>query len=156
MKLAGLPVNPFFLPVYFAQGNYVRAVTPRLPDAAGPTEGACAGREPALRLLVIGDSTVAGIGAATHEFALTGRLAHHLSLLTQRKVHWRAVGQTHATIPVLRKRLLPRLKNETADLIAFSIGINDTTRLHSPEQWEANLRALLTDLRAQFGAIPIV
>ena len=156
MKLAGLPVNPFFLPVYFAQGKWTRLVTPRLPDAQGPTEGLIAGAEPALRLIVIGDSTVAGVGAATHQSALTGQVAHHLARATQRAVRWRALGQTHATTPVVRAKLLPLLANETADVIVLSCGVNDTTRLHTPKQWQANLQGLLADLRAQFGTIPVI
>ena len=155
-NLAGLPVNPFLLPVYFAQGKWTRLVTPRLPDAAGPTEGSIEGIEPALRLIVIGDSTVAGVGALTHQSALTGQVAHHLSSATQRAVRWRAIGQTHATTPIIRTKLLPLLANETADVIVVSCGVNDTTRLHTPERWQANLKGLLADLRAQFGAIPII
>ncbi len=155
-KLAGLPVNPFLLPLYFAQGKWTRLVTPRLPDAAGPTEGLITGAEPALRLIVIGDSTVAGVGAATHQSALTGQAAFHLARATQRAVRWRAVGQTHATTPVMRAKLLPLLTNETADVIVLSCGVNDTTRIHSPKQWQVNLRGLLADLRAQFGTIPII
>ncbi|EKS9872121.1 SGNH/GDSL hydrolase family protein, partial [Burkholderia cepacia] len=38
-------------PLLFAQGRYVRRVTPRLPEAAGPRDGV-AGDGPPLRVLV--------------------------------------------------------------------------------------------------------
>ena len=156
MKFAGCPVNPFLLPVYFIQGKWTRLVTPRLPDAAGPQTGSCAGAEPALRLIVIGDSTVAGIGAATHAQALTGQVAQHLSAITQRRVNWRALGQTSATSEIMRAQLLPRLVHETADVIVLSFGVNDVTRVHTPSRWRANLAGMTEALRAQFGALPLI
>src|SRR3712207_2884569 len=80
------------LPLLFVQGKGVRRRTPRLPDAAGPVEGTVPGAEPAVRLVVIGESTVAGIGAATHQTALTGCVAAALARRTGRAVRWRAAG----------------------------------------------------------------
>ena len=51
-------------PVLIAQGRRLRRDTPRLPDAAHPWQGTLDGPEP-LQLLVLGDSTAAGVGAAT-------------------------------------------------------------------------------------------
>lgn len=59
-------------PLLALQGRAVQRNTPRLPAAAGPTVGGVDGPEPALRLLVVGESMVAGVGAATHAEALSG------------------------------------------------------------------------------------
>ncbi|MET3217482.1 UNVERIFIED_ORG: hypothetical protein ABIC48_005266 [Burkholderia territorii] len=50
-------------PLLFAQGRYVRRVTPRLPEAAGPRDGV-AGGGPPLRVLAVGDSAAAACRAA--------------------------------------------------------------------------------------------
>lgn len=160
MNFAGLPVNPLWLPIYFAQGQWTRLRTPRLPDAAGPGEGLITGlvngRAAALRLLVIGDSTVAGVGAATQQTALAGRIAWHLQQATHRTVQWRALGQTSATAVTLHQQLVPRIAPNSADVVVISCGVNDVTRMHTPAQWEANLRTLLQALRARLGAVPVL
>ena len=51
-------------PALIVKGVRLRRRIPKIPEAAGPTQGAVAGREPALRLLVLGESTAAGVGAA--------------------------------------------------------------------------------------------
>ena len=66
-------------PLLVAQALYVRRTTPRLPGASGPTEGLVPGAGTPWRLAVLGESTVDGVGAASHEEALTGRLAQALA-----------------------------------------------------------------------------
>ena len=51
-------------PVLLAQGIYTRRMTPRLPEAEGERQGE-AGSGDVLRLLIVGDSAAAGVGAAT-------------------------------------------------------------------------------------------
>ena len=64
-----LPVSPFL----YLQGQYTRWKVGVLPDAAGPTTGGT-GEGDAATLFVIGESTVAGLGARSHEAALPGNL----------------------------------------------------------------------------------
>ena len=61
-------------PLLLAQGVYVRRVTPRLPEAPGSRSGV-AGGGPSLKLLILGDSAAAGVGAASQDEALAGQLA---------------------------------------------------------------------------------
>ena len=61
-------------PLVLPQGRVVRRTTPRLPEAAGPTTvTAGAGARP-LRLLLLGDSTVAGIGVASRRWRVPNTL----------------------------------------------------------------------------------
>ena len=73
--LAALPL----LPILWLQGRYVRKHTPRLPGASGPTSGVIPAAAAPLRLLVVGVSTVAGVGAPDHSQALTGQIAMALA-----------------------------------------------------------------------------
>ena len=57
-----------FSPFLYLQGQYTRWKVGVLPDAAGPTTGKT-GDGCAAKLLVIGESTVAGLGASTHDSA---------------------------------------------------------------------------------------
>lgn len=138
-------------PVLAVQGRAVRRSTPRLPDAAGPAVGEIAGTAPALRLVVIGESTVAGVGAATHEEALAGQVAAALAAKLGRAVQWRAAGESGATASAVRRRVVPALSAEPADLVLIALGVNDTLRMRSPARYAADLSALVDALRERLG-----
>ncbi len=87
-----------------AQAVYVKRTTPRLPGAAGPTDGVVEGAGEPFRLAVLGESTVDGVGAATHEEALTGCLARELAN-GGRAVRWQAAGRTGANARTVRAEL---------------------------------------------------
>lgn len=142
-------------PLLLAQGLLVRRRTPRLPDAAGPPEGLADGPGPALRLLVVGESTVAGVGAATCAEALAGQFAAALAARLGRAVAWRAAGQSGATAAELRGRIVPGLPAEPADLALVALGVNDTLRFHGPRRWAADLADLVAALRARVGPAPL-
>src|SRR5690554_7848390 len=67
---------PFWLttavlfPVLLYQGMRTRQTTPRLPEASGSPFGQYGEGEPARRILAIGESTAAGVGAQTHDQGL--------------------------------------------------------------------------------------
>ena len=70
-------------PVLLWQGARVRATALRLPEAAG--ERLQSGG--ALRLLIVGDSSAAGVGAAHQDEALAGCLARTLAARLARPRH---------------------------------------------------------------------
>lgn len=129
--------------------------TPRLPDAAGPTTGLVDGDGPPLDVVVLGESTVAGIGAATHADALSGQLGRALAEHVGRAVAWRAVGRTGATARVALTDLVPRLDGR-ADLLVVSLGVNDVLWLRTPARWAADLGALVDAARARLGDPAVV
>jgi hypothetical protein len=58
-------------PLLLAQGLYVRRKTPLLPEPPGARSG-FAGTGRLLRVLILGDSAAAGVGAASQLSALSG------------------------------------------------------------------------------------
>ena len=70
-----LPVSPFL----FLLGRRTRRKVGLLPDAAGDKTGVAGDGEIGAKLFVIGESTVAGLGARTHAQGLAGRFAEQLS-----------------------------------------------------------------------------
>ena len=133
-------------PVLIAQGRRLRRDTPRLPDAAQPWHGELPGPEP-LRLVVLGDSTAAGVGAATQDDALPGSLARELAAYTGRGVVWRAVGRNGATSRDLITDYLGDAASETADIVFLSIGANDALGLRPRWAFARDIREILTRLR---------
>jgi lysophospholipase L1-like esterase len=148
-------------PIALPQALWARRTALRLPEAAGAQSG-LAGVERAgepLRLLLIGESTVAGVGVEAQEVALAGQLAQALSARLQRPVAWRACGENGITAGEACERLLPLALSEPADLVLLVFGVNDTTHLSSLAHWEGSLRALSRALgergeRVVFTGVP--
>ena len=142
-RVAMIPVAPLL----FVQGKRLRRDTPILPPAALPWHGSVPGPNP-LRLLVIGDSTSAGVGAATQHEGLPGNLARELSTRLHRGVAWQAVGESGATSRDLLERFLDEALNERYDLIFVTVGANDALGLRSRSAFGRDFRAILAQLRA--------
>lgn len=133
------------------QGRALRRQIPRLPDAAGPTRGTVVlTGKPAgsISILVLGESTVSGVGAATHEESLTGWLARGLADKTGNAVVWEAVGRNGARLADIGRELLPRIEGTTPSLVFLVAGVNDVLRLTRPAVWGDELAALI----GYFGA----
>lgn len=143
-------------PVLAVQGLAVRRATPRLDGAQGPDEGEVGGAGEPLRLVVLGESTVAGVGARTHGTGLTGQVARALHERTGGAVRWRAVGRIGADAAQTRSDLVPLLDGQRADAVVIALGVNDTIALHSPRRWTADLLRLLIAVRGQVGDARVV
>jgi lysophospholipase L1-like esterase len=133
-------------PVLYAQGRRLRRDTPRLPDAAAPWFGSVAGPEP-LRLLVLGDSTAAGVGADTQNDALAGHLARELGALTGRGVEWRAVGRNGASSRDLITDYLGDAASDSFDIVFLSVGANDALGLRPRWAFARDIRSIINRLR---------
>ena len=89
-------------PVLVLQALFVVLRASRLPEAAGPRYGTL-GVGPELRLLVLGDSSAAGVGVAHQDAALAGRLATTLG--ARYRVSWRVIAASGATSASILKTL---------------------------------------------------
>jgi len=142
---------PPLLPVLLAQGYWLRKTTPRLPDAAGPLEGVVGGDGEPLRLIALGESTVAGMGARTHQTALAGQLAFALNRGTKRPINWSVVARSGINARDCRLELAPKLKGMSADVVVIGLGVNDTIELHSARRWASDIESLINAVRDQVG-----
>ncbi|MBB4686876.1 SGNH/GDSL hydrolase family protein [Amycolatopsis jiangsuensis] len=152
MAFLRLFVLVLLAPVLVVQAVRVRRATPRLPGAAGPAKGAVGAGHP-LRIAVLGESTVDGVGAPTHAEALTGQLA---GLLAEagREVRWQAVGRTGATARNVLHELVPRL--QPADVLVVVLGVNDTLALHSAARFRRELLEVVVAARRRLGDVPVM
>ena len=162
-------------PLLLAQGFWVRRVTPRLPEAQGPRQGvrtvcdapapvlpdeparsvrdepapAVPGEPPSaagLRLLIVGDSSAAGVGAAHQDEALAGRLGAALASRAAGPVRWRLVARTGLTARELTA-FVDEAAPDAFDVALVVVGVNDVTQLRSTRAWLADLDALAARLR---------
>ncbi len=144
--LSGVTILPF-APFLYLQGQYTRRKVGRLPDARGETAGKFGDKTESVKLLAIGESTVAGVGAQTHETALTGQFAKHLSNRIGKTVEWFAIGRSGIRAGETIRELVPKIPDEKFDYIMVGLGGNDVLKLSSPLRWRRDMIRLLGILR---------
>jgi lysophospholipase L1-like esterase len=137
-----------FLPGH--PGFYINHVVQ--PAAAGAVS-------PPLRLVVLGDSTTAGVGVDRPEHALPYLLARRIADRQGSSVHvvsygWAGARGSHVARVQLPRALAPLRETEHepflpgADLVAIVVGANDATHRTPPGRFRAHLRDALTTVRA--------
>lgn len=149
MRVAG----PVLMPVLYLQGRRVQRRLPRIPEPPGERIGARASRTPidsraALRVLIVGDSAAAGVGAPSQDAALLGQLVHALG--ADHPVAWRLIARTGATAAGTRRHLA-KLDPEAFDVALTSLGTNDVMSGRAPAAVLADLVEVAAILRARFG-----
>ena len=131
-------------PVQIPQAIGVVRRALNLPEAAGPRSGRL-GKGTPMNLLIIGDSSAAGVGVETQDQALAGQLTQALSNdfdLTWH-VHARTGATTKSTLASLQKS--PPFR---ADIIVVALGVNDVTHAVPFPLWRRSQCALLAHLIA--------
>lgn len=131
-------------PVLGVQAIKVRNRALHLPEASGAREGAI-GSGPPLRLLIVGDSSAAGVGVPTQSLALSGQLA--AALASRFSVQWHLHAKTGATTASTLRSLDTRTL-QPADIVVTALGVNDVTHAVPCSLWlrrQHNLRALLRE-----------
>jgi Lysophospholipase L1 and related esterases len=152
--VGGIAIVPF-APFLYLLGRYTRWKVGVLPGAAGDTMGVTTNEGEPVRLLVMGESTVAGLGARTHELALAGQFAQRLGKQIYRPVHWTVIGKNGVTARQTIDELVPQVPDETFDYILLGLGGNDVLKLSSPRKWRRDMTELVGILRTKSPAAAI-
>lgn len=138
---ATLALKLALLPLLVSQARRVRASALRLPEAGGERHGVVGPGDVAIRVLIVGDSSAAGVGVATQAEALAGQLAQALADRSSAAVGWQLVARSGHTArdacEALRAaRLAP------ADLLVTAVGVNDVVAQTRPAKFLAALDEL--------------
>jgi lysophospholipase L1-like esterase len=163
LRLAAFGMFTPLLPLIVVQGRQVRNAMPKLADAHGPTSGTY-GRPPArLRIVVLGESTVAGIGARTHTHSLPGRLAAALGGGLGTSVGWKAVGESGANARKASRLVDTGLahgahgaRGERFDCAFVALGVNDVIERTPLARWKADVAAVADLLVARHDVRTVV
>lgn len=138
-------------PILLLQGRQVRRRTLRLPEPTGPRHGLAlpkqteANQRPSLQLLILGDSSAAGVGVAQQQDALAMPLAQQLAEDLQRPVAWQLLAKSGLSSADLLAQLSGPWKHCTlgADCVLLVLGVNDCTGGISPKRFGHNIRRIL-------------
>lgn len=145
--IAAAAIMPF-APLLYLQGQLTRRRVGVLPGAAGANTGVAGdGDGDPVDLFVIGESTIAGLGARTHELAFAGQFAGQLSKSLGQPVNWHVVGKNGVTARRTIDELLPQMPDESHDYILVGLGGNDVMKLSSPKKWRRDMIELLGLIR---------
>lgn len=110
-------------PLLTAQALKARKNATSLPEPPGHRHGVL-GSGPDLHLLIVGDSSAAGVGAPRQREALSGQLTQ--ALAESYRVSWRLVARTgsttRTTLPLLRAQEV-----QVTDVALVVLGVNDVT-----------------------------
>ena len=110
---------------------------------------------PPLRLVVLGDSTAAGIGVDDPADAYPTLLARRLAAATDRRVELAALGIAGARVEDLAAEQAPAAASLDPDLVFVGIGANDVTHLTSRGDVRAEMDEALRIL-GESGAAVVV
>jgi len=139
-----LPAKLALAPLLVWQGRRVRRSAQRLPEASGPREGVAGSGtgEPCLRLLVVGDSSAAGVGVSNQHQALAEPLARALARRLDGLVAWQLIATTGHRAADAVAALRDASPLAPADVMLAVLGVNDAVAMSPAGPWLAALDAL--------------
>ena len=139
-------------PVLLVQGKRLFTTIPTLPEPPGERVGTRGIGSP-VRVLIVGDSSGAGVGVETQDEALLGQTVSYLA--ASREVTFRLEARHGSTLP-RTLRHLRTLPPEAFDVAVTAIGVNDITAGREIGPWMKSYRALVAELRERFGVQHVV
>ncbi|WP_419908755.1 SGNH/GDSL hydrolase family protein [Hoeflea sp.] len=145
------------VPVALVEGIKLRARTQRLhPPSGYPFGQVGSGAEPAYRILVIGDSSAAGVGADRLEDTVGPQVAGIIHERTGAAVSWCNAGSNSAICEELRDYAVPNLERRNYTHIIIAAGTNDTKNFLTARRFKKGFGGLLYALRAKWPQAAII
>ncbi len=166
-KIATIAKDILLVPIYLYQGHKVKRDTVRLPEPTGRrhghvklnTAGQVSGAtdsQPTLNIMIVGDSSAAGVGSQTQTDALAGKLIPALqqqSVINTRfnELNWSLQATTgHTSFDILRRLYVLPMPNEAIDVMTLSVGVNDATANVSVRKWRQQLEEIIAVAKRKF------
>lgn len=141
--ICSIPLLPFLI----YQGKKVRREVPSLPEAAGPDNGVVGEYDNSINLLMLGESTIAGVGVKSHQEGIVGALANALSQAQKCRVNWKVTAKSGYRVKEVAEKLVPMISNNPFDFIVIGLGGNDTFQLNNPWRWRKEFIVMLKQIR---------
>ena len=140
------------IPALVIQGYRVEKYTPRLEEASGQRQGTI-GKGTALSILILGDSAAAGVGVQDQTNALLGSLLNELK--HDFEIYYQLEAKTgDTTLQVLERT--KQLNHQSFDVVITSVGVNDVTKLISPEKWILQQQQFYAEIESRFSPKQVV
>lgn len=150
-------------PIYLYQAKQVRKSALRLPEPKGERQGTLVidsslPTVQMLNLMVVGDSSAAGVGCELQTEGLAQNLANNLqahffdhATTNYSAIHWSLNAKSGDSSFDLLKRLFIMPK-QSVEVMVICIGVNDVTKNISKLQWQKNINEIIAISQRKFGA----
>ncbi|WP_111669610.1 GDSL-type esterase/lipase family protein [Algoriphagus litoralis] len=135
------PVLPFLI----FQAFRIRQIRPQLPALSENLTLGNGNR----KLLILGESTAAGVGASAQRFTLAGQFFQHLGSEFQVKNLGKNGLQVHQVTSHFNKEL-NAIQDRFEGIMLF-LGANDCFKLTAPDKFRIELDKLISDLKNRFS-----
>ncbi|MEY3975102.1 MAG: hypothetical protein RLZZ33_157 [Pseudomonadota bacterium] len=137
------------LPWVLPQAVWVRRHTPRFRAPADELRGQF-GEHPTRRIIGVGDSIIAGVGAHQAAETIISQLALHWHETTGTAIEWMGYGKIGARSSRVKSLVESLERDDRVALVLISAGVNDITGLTFTHQWLADLDAVVVTLQQRF------
>ena len=155
--MANVALKLVLSPLLLAQAVHTRWRLPKLPEAAGPRRGLVTadGAAPGARLglLIVGDSSAAGVGVDRQDDALAGRLSQALARRLGLAVQWQLCASSGVTTAGAVRLLADAMP---ADVAVVVTGVNDVVDQVRPAAALSARAELVAALRQRTGVRHVV
>lgn len=112
-------------------------------------------RDPALRFVVLGDSTSAGVGVEKASEAYPTLLARRLAHDTSHRVDLIVLGKSGARVRDVSREQAPMAARLAPDLVLVGIGANDATHLTPLDEVRADMAEVLEVLETTDATVVV-
>lgn len=155
-RLNGI-VSWLLSPIALYLGLKVRSRTPRLLPPTGPKTGQIGKTgKAAYNILIIGDSSAAGVGVDDINETIGPQLAQILHQKTRAGVSWRIAGANSAISEEVRDYVVPNLQRGAYTHIVLCVATNDMKNFLSDRRFKKGFGGLLYALHAKWPDTPII
>ncbi len=138
-------------PIALVQGLQVRARTQRLAPPTGRPYGHYGSEDTSgYRILVVGDSSAAGVGADDVSETVGAQLAKILHQQTGHPASWRNAGSNSAISAQVRDHVVPNLQALDYTHIIIAVGTNDMKNFVTVSSFKKGFGGLLYALKAKW------
>lgn len=144
-----------FLPLLLWQGKRLRKRIPDLPEAAGNRTGSEGKGTNKFNILILGESTMAGVGVNDQKEGIARHIASSLSQALDAKIYWQVVARSGYNAQKVLDELVPQIPDTPLDAIIIGLGVNDAVERNSPLGWQRDFGAVLHAIREK-QSCPII
>ncbi|MEL6988803.1 MAG: GDSL-type esterase/lipase family protein, partial [Bacteroidota bacterium] len=138
------------LPILYLQGKRIKKEVPDLPEAKGNEGKVYIQHSKPIKILLIGESTFAGVGVEEHKDGFPGAFAKQLASHYNRSVSWKVYARSGYNAKRVNYKILPKIEDQDVDLVLIGLGGNDSFELNRPNQWKKDIQILIKTCQDKF------
>lgn len=143
------------IPYLYFVVKRLRKTIPQLPNAKdlSGTEG---NSEKSIDVLYLGESAIAGVGVNSNKDGLGGQISKTLAKKLEQQINWEVLAHTGYDAEKVINTLLPKLRNETYQLILIQLCVNDAFKLMPPVYFSLRIEKIINHLKQKYPKTKIL